>query len=105
MDLTRFQEHIEAIYGARDRARGRDGTFRRLVEEVGELARAMRRGEGRALEEEIGDVLAWTVSVASIAGVDAARAAARYASGCPKCGATPCACPPEVGAAFGGPDA
>ncbi|MBM3469787.1 MAG: hypothetical protein FJX73_03230 [Armatimonadetes bacterium] len=29
-------------------------------------------------------------------GVDAARAAGRYASGCPKCGSTPCACPPDA---------
>lgn len=95
MDLARFQERIEAIYGSRDRRRGVEATFRRLVEEMGELARALRHRDSRALEEEIGDVLAWTVTVASLAGVDATQAAARYAGGCPKCGATPCRCPAE----------
>jgi len=92
MDFAEFQQQIEATYGARDRRRGLDGTFRRLVEEVGELARALRRRDLHALEAEIGDVLAWTVSVAALAGADAGRAADRYAAGCPKCGATPCRC-------------
>jgi NTP pyrophosphatase (non-canonical NTP hydrolase) len=92
--LQEFQRAIDATYGARDRARGLDGTFRWLVEEVGELARAMRDGQPRRLEEEIGDVLAWTVTVASLCGVDVERAAGRYGGGCPKCGARPCACDP-----------
>ena len=95
MDFTGFQQRIAAIYGERDRRRGLDGTFRRLVEEMGELARALRHGDPRALEDEVSDVLAWTVSLASIVGVDTARAVRRYASGCPKCGASPCACPAE----------
>jgi NTP pyrophosphatase (non-canonical NTP hydrolase) len=90
--LREFQAAIDATYGARDRRRGLDATFRWLVEEVGELARAIREGDPRRLEEEIGDLLAWTVTVASLCGVDATAAAARYADGCPKCGASPCAC-------------
>jgi len=92
MTLSEFQEQIARTYGARDRARGLDGTFRWLVEEVGELARALREGDHDRLHEEIGDVLAWTVSVASLCGVDVALAAGRYAAGCPKCARTPCAC-------------
>ncbi len=92
MTLEEFQDRIEAAYGSRDRQRGVDGTFRWLVEEVGELARALREPTPSRIEEEIGDVLAWTVSLASLCGVDAAKAAARYAVGCPKCGRTPCAC-------------
>jgi NTP pyrophosphatase (non-canonical NTP hydrolase) len=93
MTLREFQRQIDATYGTRDRARGVDGTFRHLVEEVGELARALRDGDPQELEEETSDVLAWTVTVASLCGVDVERAGARYANGCPKCGATPCACP------------
>jgi NTP pyrophosphatase (non-canonical NTP hydrolase) len=92
MTLREFQRQIDATYGARDQARGVDGTFRWLVEEIGDLARALRDRDRRRLEEEIGDVLAWTGPVASLCGVDADRAAGRYAGGCPKCGATPCAC-------------
>jgi len=95
VELHEFQHLIEATYGRRDRARGPDGTFRWLAEEVGELARAVRAGDPAALREEVSDVLAWTVSLASLCGVDVEAAAARYAAGCPKCGSTPCACPPE----------
>lgn len=92
MTLREFQSVIEATYGARDRARGRDATFRWLVEEVGELARAIRDNGPAALRDEVADVLAWTVSVASLCGVDVEAAAARYADGCPKCHARPCRC-------------
>jgi NTP pyrophosphatase (non-canonical NTP hydrolase) len=92
MHLRAFQEQIEALYGARDRRRGVDATFRWLAEEVGELARALRSRDPQALHEEVSDVLAWTVSVATLAGVDAEAAASRYAAGCPKCGRIPCAC-------------
>ncbi len=107
MDFLEFQQQISAIYGVRDAQRGIDGTFRRLVEEVGELARALRQRDRWALEEEVSDVLAWTVSLASLVGVDTARAARRYAAGCPKCGATPCACPAESlpASSLPGPDA
>jgi len=94
--LREFQQIIEATYGQRDRARGKDGTFRWLAEEVGELARAVRTGEPAALREEFSDVLAWTVSLASLCGIDAEAAASRYAAGCPKCRQTPCACPAET---------
>jgi NTP pyrophosphatase (non-canonical NTP hydrolase) len=93
--LREFQDRIEAIYGPRDRARGLDATFRWLVEEVGELARALREDDPQRLEEEIGDVLAWTVTIAAMTGVDAARAAGRYAAGCPKCRSSPCVCEPR----------
>lgn len=96
MHLTEFQKSIETIYGSRDRRRGRDGTFRWLVEEVGELARAMRDGDPQALREEISDVLAWTVSMASLCGVEVEQAAARYAQVCPKCHRAPCGCAPEL---------
>jgi len=35
MDIAELQVRIAAAFGARDRTRGPDGTFRRLVEEVG----------------------------------------------------------------------
>ena len=45
MELAELQHRIEALYGARDRARGVDGTFRWWVEEVGEVAKALRGGD------------------------------------------------------------
>ncbi len=96
MDLAALEARIAATFGARDRARGVDGTFRRLVEEVGEVARALRSGERESLALELSDLVAWTLSVAALCGVDLARAVARYARGCPRCGRSPCRCPTEV---------
>ena len=93
MELAELQHRIEALYGARDRARGVDGTFRWWVEEVGEVAKALRGRDPAALEHELGDALAWLASVANLVGVDLTRAVGRYAGDCPRCGATPCVCP------------
>jgi NTP pyrophosphatase (non-canonical NTP hydrolase) len=90
MQIAAFQDVLRRTYLLRDTDRGIDGTFRRLTEEVGEVARALR-GDGD-LEHELGDVLAWVGSLATLVGVDLERAAARYANGCPKCGAIPCGC-------------
>jgi NTP pyrophosphatase (non-canonical NTP hydrolase) len=92
--LGEFQQLIERIYFEKDKARGLERTFMWFAEEVGELTRAIRRGNDRAnLEEEFGDVLAWLVTLASIEGVDLQEVALRrYGQGCPYCKAIPCAC-------------
>jgi len=93
MELEAFQETMREIYLARDEQRGVDATFRWLTEELGELARAIRTSERTNLELEFADVLAWLTSLANLLEVDLSDAATRYQDGCPKCGATPCACP------------
>ncbi len=88
-----FQDKIEEIYFSRDSKRGKEGTALWFVEEVGELVRALRRGERGNLEEEFADVLAWLVTLGSISGVDVEKAAwGKYGNGCPRCGNTPCSC-------------
>ena len=88
-----FQRLIEDIYLDRDAARGVPGTLLWFVEEVGELVRAIRRGERQNLEEEFGDVYAWLSTLASLHGVDLdATGRKKYGAGCPRCRATPCAC-------------
>lgn len=94
MRIAEFQKRIEAIYYQRDAARGLAGTHMWFCEEVGELTRALRRDDRQAVEGEFADVLAWLATLASIAHVDLEAAAARkYSAGCPRCRATPCACP------------
>jgi len=89
-----FQRLIESIYFARDKARGVQGTTLWFVEEVGELVRAIRRGERDNLEEEFADVYAWLATLASLHGVDLEDLGQRkYGSGCPRRRRTPCACP------------
>lgn len=93
MTIAEFQRLIERIYLEKDRRRGLASTFVWFVEETGELARALRRGDEEQLRGEFADVLAWLATLASIAGVDLEAAAqAKYRSGCPKCGRMPCAC-------------
>lgn len=92
MDISELQTTLRRTYYERDAKRGRDATFRWLTEEVGELAKALRTGGRDQLVHEFGDVIAWLASLANLAGVDLEEAAARYAAGCPKCGASPCAC-------------
>jgi len=93
MTIEQFQRSIDATYGERDAARGLEATFMWLVEEVGELARALREDDPQAREHEFADVLAWLTTTATLAGVDLQQAAQRYARGCPKCGESPCTCP------------
>ena len=75
MEISELQRRIEAIYGERDRRRGLYETFAWLVEEVGELARALHAGDPANLREEFADVLAWLATLASLAGVELAEAA------------------------------
>ena len=103
IDLRRFQRQIERLYGDRDRARGVEGTFVWFVEEVGELARALKRGEPENLREEFSDVLAWLSTLASLAGIEMEDAARRYTPGLPEVRETPLPLPPPVGAAGPGP--
>ncbi len=90
--LAAFQANIDAIYGDKDRARGVASTYQWFVEEVGELARALRRMDADNLREEFSDVLAWLATLATLTDVDLVEAASRYSKGCPRCDSTPCAC-------------
>jgi NTP pyrophosphatase (non-canonical NTP hydrolase) len=95
MEISELQDSLRRTYYGRDAKRGRDGTFRWMTEEVGELARALRTGEHHELVHEFGDVLAWLTSLANLAGVELDEAVSRYTDGCPKCGASPCMCEPR----------
>lgn len=92
MEIERLQAVVRDAYGARDRARGVEGTFAWFVEEVGELSRAIHRQGHAERVEEFSDVLAWLASLAELTGVDLAEAASRYADGCPTCAEVPCTC-------------
>jgi NTP pyrophosphatase (non-canonical NTP hydrolase) len=92
MDLRTVQELMELTYGGRDRARGLPSAVAWLTEEVGELARAIRKGSRDEQLHELGDVLAWLASIANQLDASLDDAFARYASGCPSCGRAPCEC-------------
>ena len=92
MDLTDLQATMARTYGERDTARGIPATVAWLAEEVGELARAARKGDRGEQLHELGDVLAWLASLANQLGLSLDEAVARYADACPKCARSPCAC-------------
>uniref|UniRef100_A0A7C5TG46 Nucleotide pyrophosphohydrolase n=2 Tax=Ignisphaera aggregans TaxID=334771 RepID=A0A7C5TG46_9CREN len=74
MDLKCLQNYIKDEYFSRDNSRGLYATFAWLVEEVGELADAILNNNRDNIEEEIADVIAWTLSVANLLNVDVVEA-------------------------------
>ncbi len=80
------------MYTSKDRKRGSSATFMWMMEEIGELASALREGSLADKEGEFADVLAWLVTLANIEGVDLTHAMGKYAEGCPGCGEMVCSC-------------
>ena len=93
ISLADFQELIRTMYLEKDVARGIDGTFMWLIEEVGELAAALRDGSQEEKLGEFADVLAWLTTIANVAGIDLNEAVQqKYGAGCPGCGQYICRC-------------
>ena len=93
LSLGELQRLIRDTYGAKDASRGSEGTFMWFMQEVGELATALRNGTAQEKALEFADVLAWLATLANIEGVDLdAAIIAKYGGGCPGCGKVPCRC-------------
>ena len=90
MNIAEFQRNMKDAYLEKDAKRGVMGTYAWLVEEVGELSRALRKGDDVALSEEFADVLAWLVSLANLCGIDDEQAMTKYRDGCPRCRQVAC---------------
>ena|SRR5260370_41643611 len=91
--LTQLQQVIRDTYDAKDRRRGVEGTFMWFMEEIGELAAALRSGTPAERAAEFADVLAWLATIANAVDVDLdAAVRAKYGAGCPGCGQSPCVC-------------
>ena len=107
--IQAFQALIRDMYFEKDRTRGVPATFMWLMEEVGELASALRETsagevdrvsavemEARRenLKQEFADVLAWLTTIANVVDVDLGSAISeKYGSGCPGCQQFVCVCP------------
>ena len=61
--LRQLQQLIRDTYDAKDRRRGVEGTFMWFMEEVGELASALRGGSPEERAAEFADVLAWLATL------------------------------------------
>jgi NTP pyrophosphatase (non-canonical NTP hydrolase) len=96
LSLGQLQQQIRDVFGAKDSRRGIEGTFMWFMEEVGELATALRSGSRAERNEEFADVFAWLATLANAADVDLEAAIqAKYGGGCPGCRSTPCRCGPD----------
>jgi NTP pyrophosphatase (non-canonical NTP hydrolase) len=94
VSLADFQQLIRRMYHEKDVARGVEGTFMWLMEEIGELATALRSGSHEERLGEFADVLAWLTTIANVVGVDLTQAVLqKYGAGCPGCGRFACSCP------------
>lgn len=93
LTLTGLQQLIDRMYSHKDSARGIEGTFMWLMEEVGELSAALREGNPAELRGEFADVLAWLATIANVCEIDLGEAIAeKYGAGCPGCGQATCCC-------------
>ncbi len=93
MEIHDFQEMMKQLYFKRDSARGVNGTYNWLVDEVTELGEELKGIDREATEKEFADVIAWLASLANIMGIDLEKAALhKYPHKCPKCQASPCQC-------------
>jgi NTP pyrophosphatase (non-canonical NTP hydrolase) len=76
--LDEVQALMEDLFGEADRERGIPATVAWLCEELGELAQAVRKGSPDQQLHELGDVVAWTASLANQLGLRLDDAMARY---------------------------
>ncbi|HMO14221.1 MAG TPA: MazG nucleotide pyrophosphohydrolase domain-containing protein [Pirellulaceae bacterium] len=97
ISLREFQQLIRSMYHEKDVARGIEGTFMWLMEEIGELAAALRENDLENRREEFADVLAWLATIANVAQVDLAEAVSKkYGTGCPGCHKLICICADSI---------
>ena len=92
MNISDAQELIVKAYGAKDRQRGTPGTYMYLVEEIGELATALREETKEQRASELADVLAWTFSIAGLEGINLEAAFREKYSSCRGCDKDVCEC-------------
>jgi NTP pyrophosphatase (non-canonical NTP hydrolase) len=74
LTLKEAQELMRRMFFKRDSERGVYATFTWLVEEVGELANAILNNNKENIEEEVADVIAWTLSIANLLNIDVEEA-------------------------------
>lgn len=65
-----LQQDLAARFAARDRESGASFLVLVLMEEVGELAEAVRRGEREHAQKECADVAFMALSLANVLGID-----------------------------------
>lgn len=84
---------MKDLYYRRDLNRGKALTMLWVVEEVGELAEAVREDDVGEVAEELADVVAWVTSIANLYNLDLEEIlSSKYPGCCPRCRNIPCEC-------------
>ncbi|NPE27994.1 nucleotide pyrophosphohydrolase [Methanococcoides sp. SA1] len=93
MEISEFQKLMYDLYAHNDKRRGGPATTLWFVEEVGELAEAIRRNDMENLREELADCFAWIAALANLYDIDLEKAFLdKYPLVCPTCRKNPCIC-------------
>jgi len=91
--IKESQELMKKLYLDKDSKRGIEKTVLKLMEEMGELAESVLLKDEEKIEEEIVDIIAWTLSIANLLNIDISLAFKRkYNEICPRCSSIPCSC-------------
>ena len=85
MEISEFQRLMYELYAHNDRKRGGKATMLWLVEEIGELAEAIRREEPENIEEELADCFAWIGALANPTCEPRRSFLKKYPGICPTC--------------------
>lgn len=98
MDIREFQKLMRKLYYTKDSRRGVFKTYLWLIEEVGELSEAIRKGVKDDIASEMADIIAWLSSLANLLDIDLNEAVLKkYGKGvCPRCFSIPCKCEEHV---------
>lgn len=100
--LGQWQKHLNALYGERNKLKGRENILNRLFKEIGELLSLQMMIPNTNLTPaevekefalELADALAWTIALANCLEMDIERAVLnRYGRGCWRCYQDSCIC-------------
>ena len=101
--LKDWQNHLNKLYGEKNREKGIDYIVNRLGSESGELISLEHDILDSTMDDieqeyqlELADSLAWTIAAANFFGIDIEKATInKYGKGCEKCGSNPCNCGPH----------
>lgn len=90
--IAAYQEMLAHIYGFKNAQLGCQGVLVHIFEEIAEVRRARLRAPDQ-VEEELTDVLAHALGLATLFSLDVERAVrARYGQNCPECELVVCDC-------------
>lgn len=93
MRIGEFQQLMKDLYYERDLKRGKDKTMLWVVEEIGELAEAVKDDDRPTVAEELADVIAWVTSIANLYNLNLEEIlSTKYPGYCPRCENKPCEC-------------